>query len=326
MSTLYPLKFKPIPREMVWGGSKLQKLYNKSFPADSKIGESWEISGIGGAISIVENGRLEGNNLQELIEIYMGDLIGEKVFEKYGIEFPLLIKLIDATDDLSIQVHPDDQLAARRHNSFGKTEMWYVLEAEPDAELITGFNREVNAGVYKEKLKSGKLLELMNIEKVQPEDVYFIPAGRVHAIRKGIVLAEIQQTSDITYRIYDWDRLDDKGNSRQLHIDEAMEAIDFGFHDDYRTIAANDLNVPVLLADCEYFTVNRIRFDKKVVRDYILIDSFIIYICTGGEFNLAWGNESIGIKKGETVLIPADLVEVTLTPKESACLLEVYIK
>jgi mannose-6-phosphate isomerase len=326
MSTLYPLKFVPIPREMVWGGRKLHKLYNKDFPADSRIGESWEISGIEGSLSVVENGHLAGNNLQELIEIYMGDLVGEKVFEKYGIEFPLLIKLLDATDDLSIQVHPDNQLASRRHNSYGKTEMWYVLEAEPEAELITGFNSDVDSVVFREKLKNGQLLELMNFEKVQAEDVFFIPAGRVHAIRKGIVLAEIQQTSDITYRIYDWDRKDARGNSRQLHIDEAMEAIDFSFHDDYRTIAGNELNVPVLLADCEYFTTNRIRFDKKVVRDYIVIDSFIIYICTAGEFNLAWGKDSIDIKKGETVLIPADINEVILTTETSACVLEVYIK
>jgi mannose-6-phosphate isomerase len=326
MNTLYPLKFKPIPREMVWGGSKLHKLYNKEFSSNSGIGESWEVSGIEDFISVVDNGPLEGNNLQELIEIYMGDLVGEKVFDKYGVEFPLLIKLIDATDDLSVQVHPDDQLASRRHNSLGKTEMWYILEAEPCSELITGFNRDVNPVLFREKLKNGELLQLLNFEKVQPDDVFFIPAGRVHAIRKGIVLAEIQQTSDITYRIYDWDRLDDNGNSRQLHIDEAMEAIDFSFHDDYRTIAGNDMNVPVLLADCEYFTTSRIRFNKKVVRDHILIDSFIIYICTEGEFNLTWGNDSIVIKKGETVLIPAEIKEITLISETSACVLEVYIK
>jgi mannose-6-phosphate isomerase len=180
--------------------------------------------------------------------------------------------------------------------------------------------------VFREKLRSGNLLELMNFEKVQAEDVFFIPAGRVHAIRKGIVLAEIQQTSDVTYRIYDWERLDDNGNPRQLHIDEAMEAIDFSFPNDYRTIAGNEMNVPVLLADCDYFTTHRIRFNKTIVRDYILIDSFIIYICTEGVFNLAWGNDSLDIKKGETVLIPAVIEEVTITSGTSACLLEVYIK
>ncbi len=311
---------------MIWGGNSLSKLFNKPFHSDSKIGESWEISAVKDNISIVGDGFLKGNNLQELVEVYMGDLVGDSVFDRFGQEFPLLVKLIDARDVLSIQVHPDDVLSANRHNSRGKTEMWYVLEAEPGAELITGFNQTVSAAIYREKLSSGKLLDILNVEKVMPGDVFFIPAGRVHAIGRGIVLAEIQQTSDITYRIYDWNRLDASGNSRQLHVDLAVDAIDFGFYNDYKTIVEQEKNTPVMLAECKYFTTNLLDFDGNMARDYSLIDSFVVYVCTRGELLLEWSNGSIILKKGETIMIPACIDEVNLSTKAGSVLLEVYIK
>lgn len=311
---------------MIWGGNALQNYYNKPFPENSRIGESWEVSALPGHISVVENGHLQGNNIEELIEIYMGDLVGEKVFNRFGLDFPLLVKLIDANDVLSVQVHPDDELAAVRHGSYGKTEMWYVLDARPGAELINGFNQIVSPGIFSAKLNEGKLPDILNIEKVSPGDVFFIPAGRVHAIGKGIVLAEIQQTSDITYRLYDWDRLDSEGNARQLHIDQAMDAIDFNTYKDQKVSYEIKRNFPVHIAGCQYFTTNLLDFDMMISRDYSLIDSFVIYICTHGKFTVEWGQGKIEVHKGETVLIPSTLEDISLSPIEPSNLLETYIK
>ena len=326
METLYPLKFSPIPREMLWGGDSLLQLFNKPFPAAAKIGESWEISAVNDHVSVVSNGLLRGNNLLELAEVYMGDLLGEKVFERYGVEFPLLIKLIDARDDLSVQVHPDDELAKRRHEARGKTEMWYVLEAVPGAQLISGFNRDVSPALLKDKLVNGKVLDILNVEKVKAGDVFFMPAGRVHAIGKGIVLAEIQQTSDITYRLYDWDRVDDAGNPRELHIDLAMDAVDFNHYPDYRTVPEKEKDGSELLADCNYFTTRLLRPDGKLRRDYSLLDSFVILLCTTGDLVIESKSEPVHVAKGDTVLIPAVTEEITLSCSPHTELLEVYIK
>ncbi len=311
---------------MIWGGDNLRKKFNKDFPEDTPVGESWEISSYPGYLSVVGNGKLQMNNIEELIEVYMGDLVGEKIFSRFGLEFPLLIKLIDASEVLSVQVHPDDEIAALRHNSRGKTEMWYVLDAEPGAELISGFNQKVTPGMFREKLKSGRLADILNVEKVTAGDVFFMPAGRVHAIGKGIILAEIQQTSDITYRIHDWERRDSRGNYRQLHTDLAMDAIDFNYYDNYRTVVDPEPNTPVLLADCQYFTTNLLEFDGIVKRDYSLIDSFVVYICTKGEFSMEWGNGKVTVKKGETILIPAIVDQVSLSCNVASGLLEIYVK
>jgi mannose-6-phosphate isomerase len=326
MSELYPLRFKPLPREMIWGGNNLNKKFNKDFPSGVKIGESWEISGITGNISVVDNGYLKGNNLEELIEVYMGDLVGEKVFKRFGLEFPLLIKFIDACETLSVQVHPDDEVAARHNAARGKTEMWYVLEAEPGSELISGFKGEVTSGLFLEKLESGKLMEILNTEKVTEGDVFFIPAGRVHAIGGGIILAEIQQSSDSTYRIYDWDRPGPDGKQRELHIEKALEAIDFQAGKAHRARPGIKDNTPVTLADCEYFTTNLLQVKGTVERDYSLPDSFIIYICTNGEFLLEWANGKMTVKKGDTVMIPAAMTKTVISCSKKSVLLEVYIK
>lgn len=326
MRKLYPLIFKPIAREMIWGGDNLRKKYNKDFPGHSRIGESWEVSSYPGYLSIVDNGFLEGNNIEELIGIYMGDLVGEKVFDRFGLEFPLLIKLIDAGEVLSVQVHPDDEVAANHHNARGKTEMWYILEAEPGAELISGFNQNVTPEIFLDKVKSGGLLEILNVEKVSPGDIYFMPAGRVHAIGKGIILAEIQQSSDSTFRIFDWGRRDAEGNYRQLHLEDAMQAIDFNFYNKYKTEINPKLNSPVLIADCQYFTTHLLNFNGILKRDYSLVDSFVIYICTNGEFMLEWNDGKMAVKKGDTLLIPASIEDVSLTCSNTSGLLEVYIK
>jgi mannose-6-phosphate isomerase len=230
MNDLYPLKFKPIFKEKIWGGDKIKTVFGMDYSPLPNCGEAWVLSGHGEEISEVTNGFLAENQLDELIEIYMGDLVGEAVYEKYGNKFPLLIKILNSSDWLSIQVHPDDKLAESRHNDLGKTEMWYIADAEPGAELISGFNREMTPELYLSNLNNGTLKEIMNYEKVEKGDVYFIPAGRVHALGPGLLLFEIQQTSDLTYRIYDFDRVDDKGNPRQLHTEQALDALDFMQH------------------------------------------------------------------------------------------------
>lgn len=323
---LYPLKFTPILKEKIWGGQKLVDILGKTKGKKEKIGESWEISGLQEDVSVVSNGFLQGNSLQEIIEVYMGDLVGEQVYNKFGEEFPLLIKFIDAQDVLSVQVHPDDETAGKKHNAYGKTEMWYIIQSEKDAELINGFKSETDLSSYHTALQSGNLSELLNNEKVKEGEVYFIPPGRVHAIGKGILLAEIQQTSDITYRIYDWGRLDDEGNPRELHTELADEVIDFSTLKSYRTDYKADVNKTVNVSECEYFVVNMLEFDKQVEKDYIYLDSFVIYMCIEGGFTINYnGNMTENVSKGETVLIPASMKNLILEPQENCKLLEVYI-
>ncbi|WP_321299704.1 type I phosphomannose isomerase catalytic subunit [Marinifilum fragile] len=325
--SLYPLKFQPILKDKIWGGNKLKTVLNKDFAPLPNAGESWEISGVEGDISVVSNGNLAGNNLEELIEIYMGDLVGDKVYDQFGMEFPLLIKFIDANDVLSIQVHPDDELSKERHNAFGKTEMWYVIEADKGSELIVGFNQEVDKAKYVAKLEEGKLEEILNNEPVKKGSCFFIPAGRVHAIGKGILLAEIQQTSDVTYRMYDWNRTDDQGNPRELHTELAVDAIDYSFEKKYRTDYETEINKTTELVRCPYFTTNTLEFDKQIEKDYSQLDSFVIYMCLDGNFTIeSEDGITTEVTKGETVLIPAALENVILFPKGKTEILEVYIK
>ena len=326
MSSLYPLKFRPVYQERIWGGNRLHTLLNKEVCQNGGCGESWELSAVEGHVSVVSNGFLAGNDLQELIEIYMADLVGERVFEKFGEEFPLLIKFIDAADDLSIQVHPNDELAKKRHNAYGKTEMWYVLHADEGAMLNSGFNQPVDRQKYIEYFESGRLTEILNFEPVKAGDVFFIPAGRVHAIGKGIILAEIQQTSDVTYRIYDYNRKDKNGNLRELHTDLALDAIDFSFSKNYKTNYRIVRNKTAEVVTCEYFTTNIIEFDKEITKDISAIDSFVIYICIEGEYDICWNSESESIAKGDTILVPATLEEYSLKPKNGLVkVLEVHI-
>ena len=327
MESLYPLKFVTQYKDKIWGGNKIKTVLNKDFGDLPNCGETWEISAVEGNVSEVANGFLAGNDLQELAEIYMGDLLGEKVYDRFGIEFPLLIKFIDANDDLSIQVHPDDKLSKKRHNAFGKTEMWYVLQADKGAKLNSGFNQEVDQEKYLKYLEEKRLTEILNFEEVAPGDVFFIPAGRVHAIGSGILLTEIQQTSDVTYRIYDYDRRDDKGNTRELHTELALDAIDFSLHEKYKTDYSVKLNESSEIVSCEYFTTNVLLIDKKMEIDYNHLDSFVIYICLDGSYDIEYEGGVESVSQGETVLIPAVIENLKLVPKsDSVKLLEVYIK
>ncbi len=327
MNRLYPLKFEPIIKDPIWGGQKLKNILNKK-KATVKSGESWEISGVDGNISEIKNGFLEGNNLQEIIEVYMGDLVGQKVFEKFGSEFPLLIKFIDACDDLSIQVHPNDETAFERHNSFGKTEMWYVMQADNGAELIAGFNQKVDKETYIKHLKDKSLTSILNKEEVQPGATFFMPAGRIHAIGKGILLAEIQQTSNITYRVYDYNRTDAEGNERELHTELAVDVIDYNYYDNYKTEYTPQKDKPVNLIDCPYFTTNLLEPAHSLERDMNGLDSFVIYMGIEGDAEIVYyDNESEIIKKGETILVPAEISQYFINPKtENTKLLEIFIK
>jgi len=323
-STLYPLKFVPILKEKIWGGTKLKSILNKNLKSN-KTGESWEVSSVKGDISIIANGYLKGKNLQDILSEYKEELVGKRVYSTYKNEFPLLVKFIDAQDDLSIQVHPGDKIAKERHNSFGKTEMWYVIDSDKGSELISGFNQTINKETYQSKLKSGKVTDIVNSEEVKSGDVFSIPVGRVHAIKSGILLAEIQQTSDITYRIYDWNRVDDKGNKRELHTEYALDALDYKKYDNYKTDYTIIKNERILLDKNLYFETNLFELTENKKLTYYNIDSFVIYMIMEGEVNIKFDKGSINAKKGESVLIPAIITELELELIKETKLLEVYI-
>ncbi len=324
---MYPLKFIPLYKEKPWGGHQLKTVLNKDFNPLSNAGESWEISTVENNISVVSNGMLAGNDLQELIEIYMGDLVGDKNFQQFGLEFPLLIKFIDAKDTLSIQVHPDDELAEERHNSYGKSEMWFVVDAEKDANIILGFNQEMDKEKYQQHLQQGTLKDILNVEPVTKGSCFYVPAGRIHAINKGVLLAEIQQSSDVTYRIYDWNRPGADGNLRELHTKLALDAIDYSFEKKYQTDYETKLNKTSELVRCPYFTTNYLKFNKTIEKDYSQLDSFVIYMCLNGKASIETaGNTPTTITKGETILIPASLDFTILHPSEDTDILEIYIQ
>ncbi|WP_299363099.1 type I phosphomannose isomerase catalytic subunit [Winogradskyella sp.] len=319
---LHPLKFQPILKDRIWGGEKLKTQFNKN--SDShQLGESWEVSTVSGDISLVVNGTLKGKTLQELVEAYTLDFLGKKNYKRFGNNFPLLIKFIDAKHDLSIQLHPDDALAKKRHNSFGKTEMWYVMQADEDAQLIVGFNQKMNRETYLKHLEAKTLTEILNFDKVKEGDTYFIEAGRVHAIGAGVLLAEIQQTSNITYRVYDWDRVDAQGNSRELHNDIAIDAFKFDMDNDFRVDYEKLKNLSNTMVSCPFFTTNYLQLDSNIKKENDK-DSFLIYMCVDGDVEVLTDTTNDSIAKGETILIPAAIKDFELKTK-SAKLLEVYV-
>jgi mannose-6-phosphate isomerase len=322
---LYPLKFKPILKSIIWGGDEICKFKDIS-PLQDGIGESWEISGVQGNVSVVANGELENKSLNEIIETYKEQLVGKKNFGTFGTTFPLLIKFIDARDNLSIQVHPDDELAKKRHNSFGKTEMWYVINAAPGAFLYSGFKKQMTPDSYVESIEDNTFVDYLAKHDIKKGDVFFLPAGRVHAIGAGTFIAEIQQTSDITYRIYDYNRKDANGNGRELHTEPAKDAIDYKLYDSYRTSYTRRENQSVELESCRYFTTGLLELTKDITRDYSDNDSFVAYICMGGACDIRddKGND-LHVKQGETILIPADTQSVSISPEGNVLLLETYV-
>ncbi|WP_348799522.1 type I phosphomannose isomerase catalytic subunit [Flavobacterium adhaerens] len=316
----YPLQFDAILKERIWGGEKLKTILNK--PITSSItGESWELSTVEGDVSVVANGEYKGKSLTELIDAYPNEILGTVVYTRFGKQFPLLFKYLDAREDLSIQVHPNDKLAKERHNSFGKTEMWYVMQADKDARIIVGFKEDSSAEEYVEHLNNKALTNILDDVKAKPGDVFFLETGTVHAIGAGLVVAEIQQTSDITYRLYDFDRKDAQGNTRELHIDLALDAINYKKVNTYKEYS-KEVNQSNVVVDCPYFTTNFIPLEnKKKVENSGL--SFTVYMCIEGTFELSYEGETYSYKKGDTVLIPAAMQSYNLDGKAS--ILEVYI-
>ena len=320
---LYPLQFTPLYKYRIWGGEKLKTKLNKKY-TEENIGESWEVSDVSGDETVVSEGPLKGKTLRDLVNQYKGDFVGNAVYEKFGEEFPLLIKFIDAKTPLSIQVHPSNEVAKERHNSFGKNEMWYVMQADKDAELIVGFDEKINTDDYKTHLKNNTILNVMHHETVQKGDTFYIPTGRVHAIGAGVLLAEIQQTSDVTYRIYDYDRVDFKtGEKRELHNNLAIDVIDYEVHANYKTNYSLDKNVSNTLVHSPYFRTNILDINSRVEKDYSAIDSFIIYMCVEGTVDVISEGETYTINNGETLLVPAALNTITLKAG-NAKVLEVY--
>ena len=326
MSALYPLQFKTIFKDKIWGGQKIKTYLHKDFGDLPNCGETWEISGVKSDVSVVANGPLQGRSLAGLLEEYKGDLVGQHVYDHFGNIFPLLVKFIDAADDLSIQVHPNDELAKKRHNSFGKTEMWYVIEADAGSTLISGFNRQIDEKIYLEKLNSGHLMDILNREQANAGDVFFLPAGRVHTIGKGLLIAEIQQTSDITYRIYDFDRVDDKGHKRELHTELALAALDYNFYPEYKTQYQPQKNEDVRLVKCPYFTTNLLDFNESVHKNYSQLDSFVIHVCVEGAYTLKYDGGEAHVKMGECLLLPKVINNAELVTASGFKLLESYIE
>lgn len=320
---MYPLKFHPILKERLWGGSKLNEVLGK--PTTSEItGESWELSAVQGDVSVVSNGELAGSSLQQLIEEHPNDLLGKGVVDRFGKEFPILIKFIDAKQDLSIQLHPNDELAKKRHNSFGKTEMWYIMAADPKAQLIVGFNKEVTKEEYVESLDNNTLLDLLNYETVKEGDTFFINTGKMHAIGAGVLLAEIQQTSDITYRVFDFNRRDKNGNLRELHTELALDAIDYKKKDDFKVAYSKEKDKVNTMVDCPYFKTNFLHLTKNQSVSTTDRTSFTIYMCVGGSVEVVNEYGGAQIVQGETVLVPAMSKSIELRT-EGAKLLEVMI-
>ena len=324
---MYPLKFEPILKQTLWGGDKIIpfKHLNETLP---NVGESWEVSAVEGSESVVANGTDKGYTLPEMVRKYKEELVGEANYARFGNKFPLLIKFIDAKLDLSIQVHPGDELAKKRHNSFGKNEMWYVIAADKGAKLISGFAEEITPKEYKDRVHNGTFAEVLQTCAIEPGDVFYVPAGRVHGIGAGAFVAEIQQTSDITYRIFDYNRKDKDGKSRELHTSQAMDAINFSdVQDDFRTEYERIQNEPVEMVASPYFTTSVYDMTEEITCDYSELDSFVIFICVEGSCRLTDDNQNeITLRAGETVLLPATVQEVTIVPEGGRVkLLETYV-
>lgn len=325
-NTLYPLKFKPIAKQKIWAGNRLQQIYRHNVSCEQQIGETWDISAMPDNESEVENGFLAGNTLAELVEIYMSDLVGDKVFQQFDAEFPLLVKLIDAAEDLSIQVHPNDDFAAKHHESFGKTEMWYILDATPEATITLGFKHAIDKETLAEKLGNHTIADCLNKIQVKAGDIFLVPAGTVHSIGKGCLILEIQQSSDITYRLYDYNRRGADGNLRELHTDLALDAIDYE-HWKHEKIAIEKSNNSICkVVDDEHFTSNHIYLQEAKEYDLAPIDSFVLLSCIHGHVQVQFGENYITIIDGETVLIPAEINSLILVPSVDSILLETYIK
>jgi mannose-6-phosphate isomerase len=319
---VYPIKFNPILKEKIWGGHKLGSVLSKDTNKDN-IGESWEISDVNGNVSEVSNGLYQGVNLKDLIVNHEAEFLGANNFKQFGHNFPLLIKFLDAKTDLSVQVHPDNEMAKTHHDSFGKTEMWYIMDSDEDANIVLGLkDKNINPEVLNH-ITSENVASVFNRETVEKGDSFFIPAGKIHAIGAGVLAAEIQQTSDITYRVYDWDRTDDQGQKRELHTQLAEQATK-QFESNGKAEYQLKSNESTTLVNCDYFTTNILNVNDTFVKSYKHLDSFVIFMCVEGATTITAGGITEILKIGETILLPAVTNDIVFT-SDNAKLLEVYI-
>ena len=319
MDLLYPIKFTPQSKYRIWGGDSLKTKYGKPFKND-KIGESWEISSVPNSISRVSNGFLKGKGLDELIKTYKSRLVGEYIYKKHNIKFPILVKLIDAKDKLSIQTHPDDKTSKIKHSSTGKTEFWYIMDSKKNSQIVLGFKKGITKKIYKKHVLKGTIDQIVEYKSINSGDCYLINPGQIHAIGKGIILAEIQQTSDVTYRIYDYNRIDVNGKKRELHTDLAEDVIDFENRDNCNLNNKKSNN----LVNSKYFKINILNISKELILDFNKIDSFSIFICIEGELKYFEKNNSGTLLRGSSILIPAEINKIILKG-EKVKLLHVYM-
>lgn len=308
-----PIRFVPYLKTVIWGGEKICR-YKGIEQTEANIGESWEISAVSGHESVVAEGPYKGMRITELIQCFGPELLGREVFDRYDGSFPLLVKFIDANDNLSVQVHPDDELARQRHDSLGKTEMWYIIEADKDAKIYSGLNRELTPDEYVRRVADNTIEEVLAVHDSHPGDVFFLPAGRVHAIGAGNLLAEIQESSDITYRIYDYDRRDAEGNSRELHTEQAKDAIDYSFHEEYRSAPADPAVADAVIAECDHFQADRLLVDGCMRLDFD-DSSFTVVMCLEGACDVECEGGSMPLTRGGTLLIPAVIKSFILKGK-----------
>lgn len=312
---MYPLLFKPNLHSVVWGGNRLELLKQLS-PSTLPIGESWEVSAVPSSVSIIGNGEWEGMELTDIIAKYPIEILGESVARQYNNQLPLLVKFIDAQRDLSIQVHPNDEMAKRVHGKLGKSEMWYVIDAQPGAYLYAGFKHQLSKEEYCQKVADGTICDALAKHEVHKGDVFYLPSGRIHAICGGILLAEVQQSSDVTYRIYDYNRPGMDGKPRELHTELAAEALDFSVLDDYRTSYFDDSSRANHCIDSSFFNVRVVEAESQFHRNLIKYDSFIITMCLKGDCWLKVRNskEMVLIKEGYSCLIPASIADYDIIP------------
>ena len=323
-NNMQPIKFKPILKETLWGGGKIAKFKNIDGQEGRKIGESWEISGVSGNESVAGSGPCEGKTLTQIVAEMKEKLVGRDNYKRFGDVFPLLIKFIDANRQLSVQVHPDDVTAQRHGRKNGKTEMWYIMDSEPYATLRCGLKAEMTPGEFEAKVADGTICDAIAEYPVKADDCFFIPAGRVHSIGAGCFLAEIQQTSDATYRIFDFNRVDKDGKPRQLHTRQAAECIDYSVQEDYRTAYVQAKNVGVRLVSSRFFNTTVYDIDRPVTLDYARLDSFVVLIGLKGEATLTdnEGNTAT-LRGGETLLVPATTTAVSVSG--TVKMLETYV-
>jgi mannose-6-phosphate isomerase len=324
MFSLYPMKFKPVLKEKIWGGQRIKTQYSVYDNDIASCGEAWLISGITDSETEVMNGYFEGNTVREMAEIFMDDFLGEKIYEKHGDEFPLLFKIIDANDYLSVQVHPDDEIAKTKHGlKSGKSEMWYIIDAVPGAQIVAGFNKPMTKELLLKHLESGTLQSILNFEPVQKGDFIYIPAGLVHAMCPGILVAEIQQSSDTTYRLYDWGRTDEKGQSRTLHISEAADAIRYDLKSSVIRHFQPPVNQSTPMLETTHFSAQFVNLHSTLIKNFQGQDSFIVYFTLSGNYDLICRNQTVNVKSGECILIPAMVEELVFRPNQSAQLIEI---